>query len=222
MPKFYVNNNYFSTQNHNMAYILGFLAADGNVSAKNNRIQSQLSKKDINHLKKIRQEIGGSEVYTYFSNGYECCGWHCFSSQIKKDLAIYGIIPNKTGKTYIPKNLEKEYWKDFIRGYFDGDGSIFKDEQGIRLSITSANKEILEDINTFLEENGIKPSKIYKDHNNVCIKFRSQASIDIYNLLYYDNCLCLDRKKERYIEVMKEKYGSKRLRNFPKEVEEIC
>ena len=222
MPKTYVNNNYFSVQNHNMAYILGFLAADGNVSAKDNRIQSQLSKKDIDHLEKIHQEIGGSEVYTYFSNGYECCGWHCFSAQIKKDLATYGIIPHKTGKIRIPQKLEKEYWKDFIRGFFDGDGSIFKDEQGIRLSITSANKEILEDINTFLKENEIKPSKIYKDHNNVCIKFRNQASIDIYNLLYYDNCLCLDRKRKRYIKVMKEKYGSKRLRNFPKEVEEIC
>lgn len=222
MPKVYVNNNYFSNQNHNMAYILGFLAADGNVSEKGNRIQSQLSEKDREHLEKIHQEIGGSDVYTYLSNGFKCCGWYCFSAQIKKDLAKYGIISHKTGKITIPKNLNKIYWKDFIRGYFDGDGSIFKDERGIRLSITSANKEILEDINKYFKENQIKPSKIYADHNNVCIKFRNQASIDIYNLLYYDECLCLNRKKEKYIEVMKEKYGSKRLRNFPKEVEEIC
>ena len=92
----------------------------------------------------------------------------------------------------------------------------------MRLSITSANKEILEDINTYFAENNIKPSSILPDHTNVCIKFRNQSSIDIYNLLYYDNCLCLKRKKEKYIELMKEKYNSKRLRNFPKEVEEIC
>lgn len=222
MPKIYVNDNYFSEQNERMAYLLGFFAADGNVSNKNNRIQSQLSIKDKTHLEKIHQEIGGSEVYEYLSNGHKSCGWHCFSAQIKRDLAEYGIVPNKTGTLTIPKKLNKQYWRDFIRGYFDGDGSVYKDGSGFRISITSANREILEDINSFLKENGIKPSTIYPDHSNVCIKFRSQSAIDIYNLLYYPSCLCLDRKKEKYLLVMKEKYGSTRLRNFPKEVEEIC
>lgn len=215
----YVNNNYFSEQNNRMAYIMGFLAADGNVSKNGNRIQSQLSLKDKGHLEMIQSEIGGCEVYEYESNGYKSCGWHCCSSQIKKDLAAYGIIPHKTGTLSIPKVLDKQYWKDFIRGYFDGDGTICKDGTGFRVTITSANKEILEDINSYFEENGIKPSNLYKDHNNICIRFRSQASIDIYNLLYYNDCLCLKRKKEKYIELMKEKYNSTRLRNFPKEVE---
>lgn len=215
----YVNNNYFSEQNNRMAYIMGFLAADGNVSKNGNRIQSQLSLKDKGHLEMIQSEIGGCEVYEYESNGYKSCGWHCCSSQIKKDLAVYGIIPHKTGTLSIPKVLDKQYWKDFIRGYFDGDGTICKDGTGFRVTITSANKEILEDINSYFEENGIKPSNLYKDHNNICIRFRSQASIDIYNLLYYNDCLCLKRKKEKYIELMKEKYNSTRLRNFPKEVE---
>ena len=199
-----------------------FFAADGNVSKNGNRIQSQLSIKDKNHLEKIHREIGGGEVYEYESNGYKSCGWYCYSAQIKRDLAEYGIVPNKTGKIIIPRKLDKKYWRDFIRGYFDGDGSIYKDGNGFRVSITSANKELLEDINQYFYENGIKPSTIYPDHSNVCIKFRSQAAIDIYNLLYYQGCLSLDRKKEKYLLVMKEKYNSKRLRNFPKEVEEIC
>ena len=222
MPKIQVNDNYFSTQNNRMAYILGFLAADGNISSNGNRIQSQLSIKDIEHLRMIQREVGGSEVYEYLSNGYKSCGWHCYSAKIKREIAEYGLVPNKTGKLSLPHKLERQYWKDFIRGYFDGDGSVYKDGTGFRVSITSANKEILEDINTYFAENGIKPSKIYSDHNNVCIKFRSQAGIDIYNLLYYSGCLCLLRKKEKYLEVMKEKYGSTRLRNFPTEVEEIC
>jgi DNA-binding transcriptional regulator WhiA len=218
----YVNNNYFSEQNANMAYIMGFLAADGNVSKNGNRIQSQLSIKDKSHLEKIQAEIGGCEVYEYLSNGYKSCGWHCYSAQIKNDLISYGIIPNKTGTLSMPKNLKKIYWKDFIRGYFDGDGSIHKDGSGFRVDITCANQELLDDINSFFVENNIKSSNIMKDHNNVYIRYRSQASIDIYNLLYYDNCLCLDRKKNKFLELMKEKYNSTRLRNFPKEVEKIC
>ena len=157
MPDIYVNHNYFSSQNENMAYIMGFLAADGNISKRDNRIQSQLSIKDKEQLELFHNEIGGCEVYIYQSNGYDCCGWHCFSGQIKRDLAEYGIIPNKTGHLEIPKKLNKEYWRDFIRGYFDGDGSIYEDKTGIRLTITSANKEILDDINSYFKTNGIKP-----------------------------------------------------------------
>lgn len=222
MPNIQVNNDYFSNQNANMAYIMGFLAADGNISKKGNRIQSQLSIKDKNHLEMIQKEIGGCEVYEYLSNGYKSCGWHCYSAQIKNDLAKYGIIPHKTGTLKMPIVLDKQYWKDFIRGYFDGDGSIYKDGTGFRVNITSANKEILEDINNYFVEHGVKSSNLYTDHNNVCIRYRSQASIDIYNILYYPNCLCLKRKKEKFLNLMKEKYNSKRLRNFPTEVEKIC
>ena len=222
MPNIYVNHNYFSSQNENMAYIMGFLAADGNISKRDNRIQSQLSIKDKEQLELFHNEIGGCEVYIYQSNGYDCCGWHCFSGQIKRDLAEYGIIPNKTGHLEIPKKLNKEYWRDFIRGYFDGDGSIYEDKTGIRLTITSANKEILDDINSYFKINGIKPSNLYNDHNNKDIRFRTQASIDIYTLLYYPNCLCLNRKKKKFLELIKKRYNSTRLRNFPAEVEEIC
>ena len=222
MPDIKVNHNYFSAPNANMAYIMGFLAADGNVQEKGNRIQSQLSIIDKDRLIKIQKEIGGCEVYEYNSNGYPCCGWHCYSAQIKRDLSMYGIVPHKTGHIYISSLLPKEYWRDFIRGYFDGDGSIYKDGNGIRLSITSANIEILKDINTFFQENGIKPSNLYNDHNNKDIRFRTQSCIDIYNLLYYPECLCLSRKKKKYLTLIKEKYGSKRLCNFPKEVEEVC
>ena len=36
--KYFVKDDYFSTQNNRMAYILGFLMADGNVSSTDNRI----------------------------------------------------------------------------------------------------------------------------------------------------------------------------------------
>ena len=50
MPDIKVNHNYFSIPNANMAYIMGFLAADGNVQEKGNRIQSQLSIIDKDQL----------------------------------------------------------------------------------------------------------------------------------------------------------------------------
>ena len=47
LRKYSVNDNYFKTQTHNMAYIMGLIAADGNIAKKENRIEIFLNKKDI-------------------------------------------------------------------------------------------------------------------------------------------------------------------------------
>ena len=47
LRKYTVNDNYFKTQTHNMAYIMGLIAADGNIAKKENKIEIFLNKKDI-------------------------------------------------------------------------------------------------------------------------------------------------------------------------------
>ena len=220
----YVNNNYFSEQNANMAYIIGFLSADGNVSKRGNRIQSQLSIKDKNHLEKIQKEIGGCEVYEYESNGYKSCGWYCYSAQIKKDLADYGVIPNKTGTISIPKKLNKKYWRDFIRGYFDGDGSIAfcKNKKGvisigsIQVSFIGATSFII-GLNEILQVKIQINEKIIKEKNPMTSNLFF-SSIDhtkkFLDFIYKGSTIYLDRKYERYLIFNKkyEEYLNKKLR----------
>ena len=50
------------------------------------------------------------------------------SKKISKDLADKGIVPNKSLILQPPK-ISKEFYKPFILGYFDGDGSISKTSQ---------------------------------------------------------------------------------------------
>ena len=163
MPIIYVNNNYFSEQNHNMAYIMGFFAADGNISKNGNRIQSQLSIKDKSQLEMIHNEIGGCDVYEYLSNGYKSCGWHCYSAQIKKDLATYGIIPNKTGALRVPQNLKKEYWKDWGKKIFE-----YSFSGGINKS--NIPQEILDDYLKTRKRN-FEINKIYLNWHQSCQVF---------------------------------------------------
>ena len=208
MPSIQVNNNYFSIQNANMAYIMGFLAADGNISKKGNRIQSQLSIKDKNHLEMIQKEIGGCEVYEYSSNGYKSCGWHCYSAQIKNDLAKYGIIPHKTGTLKMPIVLDKQYWKDFIRGYFDGDGSISATAQGLRWQICSATDNVLQTIvDFFYKEYDIPKVKIQSQQRSqntlYTIQYSTNATKKIFNILYTPNSLYLKRKYNKFVSIMK-------------------
>lgn len=213
------NENYFATESHNMAWILGFLASDGSIRLDRNEIKIGLSIKDKEILEKIKQEIQiENEIKEYTtSSGHDCCRltWTC--EKHKQDLAKYSIIPQKTFKLKPPYELNKEYWIDYIRGYFDGDGSINlitnsngRGNGNLRWQVASATKEILEFIvNTFYEMYNIPKVNILCDikHNNGAdlyyIQYSSTATRKIYNILYTPNSLYLKRKKDKFEEVLK-------------------
>lgn len=211
--KYKINDNYFAIQNDKMAYMLGFLMADGNVSKTENRIQINLSEMDSDFLNIFYDEIGGSPVvhYTQSNGKQKVCRWQCLSSKIKKDLISYDIIPHKTGFAKIPSKLNKEFYPDFIRGYFDGDGCIWveKSTGAIGFSLTSHNTEILEQIIDYFEEKGIPRVKIKIDtrsNTNYSFKYRKQAAEKIYNILYYNNsCLRMKRKFDKFTNIILKK-----------------
>ena len=218
--KYPANDFYFSEVNEKMAYLLGFIAADGNVSKKHHNLTITLAETDIDFLQQIKNELGGREVKVYQNkDGFTSCTWGCASRQIRKDLEKYNIVPDKTFSFTFPENLPRNFWRDFIRGYFDGDGSIFEDMNGIRFSICSATRDVLEKINNyFFESCGTSKQSIYenkKDKNvEYVLRYRTQDSINIFNHLYYDKCLCLSRKYIKYKTLIEKKKTSKRLHNL--------
>lgn len=202
------NKNYFKTQNHNMAWLLGFIAADGTIRKNSNEIKIGLSIKDKEILEKIRQELElETTVKTYTTlNGYDCCSltWTC--EEHKKDLAKYNIIPQKTFKLLPPDLLEEQYKIDYIRGYFDGDGSINLLTNGLRWQVCSATKCIIDFIIQTFQKNGIKPVNIYTKNNNknslYYCQYSTNATRQIFQILYYENCLCLQRKYKHFKEII--------------------
>lgn len=212
------NENYFSNETSNMAWLLGFLASDGSIRKDRNEIKIGLSIKDKEILEKIKNELqleNNIKEYTT-SEGYECCRLSWTSEQHKKDLAKYSIIPEKTFKLKPPYQLKREYWIDYIRGYFDGDGSInlIQNSNGrgngnLRWQVASATKEILEFImNTLYEDYNISKVTILCDsrHNGGAdlyyIQYSSSATRKIYNILYTPNSLYLKRKKDKFEEIL--------------------
>lgn len=133
------------------AYWLGFLAADGcNYQREHNAsIIINISEKDIEHLNKFKQfcktdaEIKSYIGYEGFSNQTPMCKITLNSKKISNDLIDKGILPNKSLILQPPK-ISKEFYKPFILGYFDGDGSISKTSQYNNYSISiQGTKEIL-------------------------------------------------------------------------------
>ena len=213
-----IDEHYFSSQNSNMAWLLGFLASDGCVSSERNEIIIHLAKADLEILERIKTEIKSERPITtgISGRGYEFCrlAWTC--SEHVKDLAKYNIIPQKTYKLMPPFELDKRYWIDYIRGYFDGDGSINliknSNERGkgsLRWQVASATECILDFILTFFEKEYSIPKVCIQERETngkilYTIQYSSVATRTIYHILYNtDSTLWLKRKKEHFEEIIK-------------------
>ena len=207
--KYHCNESYFKIQNSDMAYILGFLAADGTVRKDCNEIKITLAAKDSELLEKIKDklEYSGNIKYATTSKGFDIATLTITCQEYKKDLAEYNIIPQKTFTFSIPEKLKKEYWVDFIRGYWDGDGTICTaGKSAIRSSVCSARKETLEQILDFLEQEYNIPQvsiQLRAGANTLYyIQYSNNSTKKLFHALYYkDNLLYLDRKYKKFCEL---------------------
>lgn len=212
LRKYSVNDDYFKTQSHNMAYILGFLAADGNIAKKENKIDLALAESDKEILEKINQEIENTrpiKIYDRHDGHQLTAKLQVFSSTMKKDLAHYNIVPAKTFILTPPELLAKEYIISYIRGFFDGDGSIYYAGTTFTWRVGSASKKILEWMRSFLaEEYGIVNNKLYysKLANGTdfyYLQYTGQAKMEkLYKALYVPNSLRLQRKYDFFTHYM--------------------
>ncbi len=188
------------------AYWLGFILADGYLNINKNMLRIKLGNKDKNHLIKFINFIKGdiemlkSEIHSITGN--ENFYVSLYSKEITNDLLLLGIEQAKSGKEKVC-NIEPKYFRDFIRGLWDGDGFIREDLTGIGLV---GSKEILSFVQEyFYNILNIKPLKIYSHCNIFKIEYRStkKAIPLILNHLYNDKDVALDRKKELATKIKK-------------------
>lgn len=208
--KYPVNEAFFETQSHNMAYLLGFIASDGYVKKDTNEIGIGLSAIDKEQLEQFRVIIGGRDINEYTTNeGFEVVKWVFTSQKVKEILSTYSIIPQKTFKLMPPLKLERKYWIDYIRGYFDGDGSVnyLTSNKALRWQICSATPEILQWIIDFLyEEYNIPKVNILSQKRKETLyyfQYSTNAVKEIYKILYTKDSWYLKRKKEKFDEILK-------------------
>ena len=210
--KYTCNDNFFKYQNSNMAYILGLIASDGSISSKENLITIELLNKDKEILEKIKEITKSSrDIKDYIKkstnqNISKFCVW---SKSWKEDLKRYNIVPNKTFILQPPTFLDDKFFPDFLRGFFDGDGSISKRKYGNVFEIACASKPMIDWFIEKLSNTYGIPCQYssYEIINGKMYKFfigKSFLLPKIYNLLYQNNPeLFLTRKKEKFNSLVK-------------------
>ena len=215
--RYSVNQDFFKTWSHEMAYILGYIATDGCVS-EGRVLRLGLTIKDESLLYKIKKimEFGGPvlrRISRASGKEYESSYMNIYNREIVKDLKELGIVQNKTFILGAFDFVPKEYELDFIRGAFDGDGSVgrqggekCKNNYQIRVRFFSASKAFLTYIRDVLTQNGLTDVKIYQDlkrkTNFYYIIYSTNDSINFYNKIYNGASIYLDRKKEKFDELV--------------------
>lgn len=214
---YYVDNNYFSNiDTANKAYIVGLVASDGNVYKRDGhdgqlRFCFQNGDSEYNLLANILLDMQATHPIrknTKTSNDktLEYISATIVSQQIFEDLCDIGIVPQKTWLLDIVKilnHIPQQFVRDFLRGYFDGDGCITGMSSNIPSGIFAHIAMPLESANLlqeYLSSLGIQ-ALVTKDNRIGHYKnpfgrldFHSANKYIFLKWIYYTNCLCLQRK----------------------------
>lgn len=225
-----LNWKFESIKNETEAYIMGLIMSDGWVTS-NRQIGIRLNIKDKNVLYKIASYF--SENINLKKNGNFCL-FKISSCEAFYNLKKYGITTNKTYDNLRIPEMDEELIRHFIRGYFDGDGTIYVDRSFLIYNICSINEEFLIQIQNVLSNNGIyssinkevrKGKKMFvvdhycQDCKNMYRLFirRKSELIKFHEFMYDKSTIFMERKYNKYrdnIELTKYKvFGNAEHRN---------
>lgn len=215
--KYNVNETYFdSIDTPNKAYIIGLLSADGCNYPEKGTIYISLEECDVDLLNRIREEMKNEHPlefidytnkhdfgYTY-KNQYRML---IFSSHMCKVLEDIGIIPNKSLLLKFSEAIPIEFYSHYIRGVFDGDGSLgVKDintyKGTISISITSTFDfcNHLQKILNEMDINSIVSEASNKNGITAVLNInKNESKFKFLNWIYEDADLLLQRKYEIYL-----------------------
>jgi len=212
-----INENYFDEINtQDKAYFLGFLYADGYNNELRNSIALSLKESDKEILEKLNALLQPTKPLQYIKYENQNRESHyrllINNKHISETLAKHGVIQAKTFKLTFPHWLSDNLKSHFIRGYFDGDGSITykipKNKKIIQgqLSIVSTEsfcnsliklfeKEL--DINSYIETR-------HPERKHNIRQLRISGNLQILKFLiwiYNKSTIHLNRKYNKYLKI---------------------
>jgi len=205
-----INNFFFENiDTEEKAYLLGFFAADGTINKHGCGMALLIQAEDVEILDYYKRAFNDKKEYYYYpAKKYS----HKdrlkieINSYINKKILIEKGFPCR--KTYnmfaLPDTFTtKDLYRHFIRGYFDGDGSIIlpsKKSRVTKFKITSSNVPFLKFCMKEFEEIGCYNIKIdYPDNNfakSLYIQNKKSISI-LYHYLYDGSNFYLKRKYDK-------------------------
>ena len=226
LRRFKVNDHYFDNiNNEHKAYWLGFMLADGFISNSGHATESFgmiLKKCDSYILEKFKKDLkatyiihdyrevhdwGDGPVVTYVSKLF------IKSPIIYKRLMELGFSTDKSHHAVIPYDeIPNNLISHFIRGYFDGDGSLAKsgDKKWHIFDLKfTGTYEVISGIRHLVGKDNVKLSQRHPERDNNNYSLNLCGDLQCYNIckwMYKDATIYLERKYKRY-KILESKYA---------------
>ena len=205
------NENFFKKWSAEMAYVLGFFAADGTM-IKNKREAHfiEFSNTDKNLLEKIKKTLNSNHKISFRKrnkNWKQAYRLQIGSRVMFNDLTKIGLTQNKTKIMALPK-IPNKYFSHFIRGYFDGDGNVWfglinkkrkKPYLAIQSVFTSGSKHFLQSLKICLENFGLNGGYMASPKSFYRLVYSVNNSLKLYDLMYNRNNTDLYLKRKRIV-----------------------
>lgn len=198
----YCNTNFFERLIPTSVYWAGFIAADGCLFFRDKSLSIGLKRSDITQLYKFRKAIKANAKINYIRST-KSVNITIYSNKLFKSLIKLGITPNKSkrmGKIKIPLHLMSH----FIRGVFDGDGSISgKKITHVQFQIAGYKPFLRQIQNILIRECNVRKVKIYSRKNSKThiLQYTGSQIFRILNFIYKNSTkkTRLERKYKKYI-----------------------
>ncbi len=198
------NETFFTRWSKEMAYVLGAIYTDGNLSLdvrQNSQMgtlsffqkEKELLEKvltlmecNVNIIKKTRRE------YNNVVRG-EGHRFGIVNNLLYKQLIDLGVTPNKSLILEFP-NIPKEYARHFIRGCWDGDGTVYIEKRNghLKTSFVCGSLKFIKTLMQYLEDAGLSKRKLYTDtrskggNTSYYFRYATKDNIKLFHYLYHD------------------------------------
>ena len=194
------------------AYWVGFIAADGCVYVDEQkricRLQIVLKMSDADHLRDFQRGIQTSAPVIVGFNGQRDVAKITISGSFLVDaLAKWGVVPNKSLIIRWPDHLPDALVPAFIRGYFDGNGTIYqRHRRNERTAWTetvcrfvSGSVPFLDSLEQELTKRDILILKRYRNQDTnahvLPLSGRKENLLAFADMIYQGSTVSLPRKK---------------------------
>lgn len=212
VKKYPVNSHFFKIWSKDMAYVLGFIAADGNICNTGRAHMIHIACDDKDVIEKIKYAINyeGPIREKPRPNGKISYSLRICDPILFRDLQNLNVTVRKS-LTFTPPEISDEFSRHFIRGYFDGDGSVTLRKSGDNYNLRVYFYTASLNMANFLQDVVVKIlGETYKA--NIVTKLAHQktkyyvinlghkASAILFNYMYEDAKYYMERKYKKFLE----------------------
>jgi transposase len=186
------------------AYWLGFISADGCISSNANRLIIDLSAKDSNTIYQFLSDLKSDISPNFYKGGMgktrNAVRISINNKNLINTLKLHGITPRKSLTLNFCENVPGSLRNGYIRGYFDGDGSLYFDKAKKPYFALVGTTMFLKSVqDTMVDELGLNRTKIRSKGKINELRYIGKNNVlKVRDWLYQGGRPWMQRKKDRF------------------------